>query len=260
MCFFRTASWQPVEWVEKVKVFRKHLCDHTYWTRAWITQEIRLARKLWLFAGDMHVNADTVIESHCTVPALVYARQKATTMSLLDLLRSFRYRQCKIKRDRIYSLLALCGEGSQIPVDYISRDQEVLKQVLRVCIGSAYLCSTALHADTLEISAIEDGAILFRGAHVSRHVKWYAEMRKRVRMNGPSWVGHESTQIAAILASSHEGADLCGFWCTQCHPYVLINGRALGMNPSGNTICLAACSWATVHVFWNVEEPRTRDP
>jgi hypothetical protein len=61
--------------------------------------------------------------------------------SIFYLLEVYRTKGCKIPRDRIYSLLALCIEGPDIRVDYAIRHNELARNILHGCGDAFCLCS-----------------------------------------------------------------------------------------------------------------------
>lgn len=65
------------------------------------------------------------------------------TCGLLALLRYFSGKCCALRRDRIYSLLALCMGGDKVRVDYDGPDTELIIQVLDACKEELCFCSAA---------------------------------------------------------------------------------------------------------------------
>ena len=130
-----------------------------YWDRAWITQEVTLAKQLTLMAGNKTLHVDDLnIVYHHGHPA--YDRFKILdpaalstfkSMSLLRLLDVFKLKECERPRDKIFSLLALCGEGSDIKVDYSWSTQDVLKHVLFRCPRSLCWCSVKTLCHVLQV-------------------------------------------------------------------------------------------------------------
>jgi hypothetical protein len=149
------------------------LCDHVYWKRAWITQEFLLARRNTLMAGDAELNLS---------PAFWYAlwandpnvnsalsQQKqhlrkiermvtAPSGNLLDLLHAYRDKDCTIPRDRLFSLLALCGDATALSVDYETPAPELARNLLKLIGGSICLCGIHALFDALELEFIRPGA------------------------------------------------------------------------------------------------------
>lgn len=68
---------------------------------------------------------------------------------LVNLLHRFRHKECAIRRDRIYSLLALSKEAKVLKVDYDIPEEQILRQVLSLRERSICLCSAAIVAHAL---------------------------------------------------------------------------------------------------------------
>jgi hypothetical protein len=68
---------------------------------------------------------------------------------LVNLLHRFRHKECAIRRDRVYSLLALSKEGKALNVDYDIPEEQIMRQVLSLRESSVCLCSTAIVAHAL---------------------------------------------------------------------------------------------------------------
>ena len=100
---------------------------NSYSTWAWITQEIALARKIWLLAQDKQIDKGVLpYRLVHQIPVLRGLRDlNPKTDSLFALLHTFRKQQCKIKRDTVFSLLALCQIGTNIAVNYTLPDSEI---------------------------------------------------------------------------------------------------------------------------------------
>ena len=86
-----------------------HFDNLEYWNRAWITQEIALARQLTLVASGTELNSELLPNSK-NLTELAGLRGR----SLVYLLDKFKGKECVIPRDRVFSLLAVCGEGSDL--------------------------------------------------------------------------------------------------------------------------------------------------
>jgi hypothetical protein len=106
----------------------------SYWTRAWIAQEIALARNIRLLSQDIEVDGFMLsTSSRPSIWRLDELREiapDAPHAGLFELVHVFRGKQCVIRRDSISSLLALCKAGPDIIVDYNKPDKEVMLQVL----------------------------------------------------------------------------------------------------------------------------------
>jgi hypothetical protein len=68
---------------------------------------------------------------------------------IINLLQRFRHKKCTIRRDSIYSLLALAKGGKTIEVDYDLPEEKIMRQVLNVRESSICICSTAIVAHAL---------------------------------------------------------------------------------------------------------------
>jgi hypothetical protein len=131
--------------------------DSPYWTRAWVTQEVLLARRLTLCAGYAELDAARLkplcqISSFYppTVRNLIAPVAQVKRTSLISLIQKHRGKACHTARDRIYSLLSICGEGSRLRVDYQAATGEVLLKTMRSCPRSICICSVACVAATLD--------------------------------------------------------------------------------------------------------------
>jgi len=119
-----------------------HMCRNKYWTRTWIMQEIALARRIRLLAEDQEVHESLLPPLY--IPLLGGLRNlKPGTVTLAYLLQRFRDQKCSIRRDAIYSLLALCREGPGININYETSDLQVFLQAIDAC--SAYMCSCTVN-------------------------------------------------------------------------------------------------------------------
>jgi hypothetical protein len=157
------------DWLEVV--------NHDYWKRAWITQEILLARRITLLVDDMKVDAGQLSTMHRILlnvklhkpleglkegqepPHLrifkhylkkMCGRSLFRDLGLIDLLHELPGRQCERPRDRIYSLLSIAIDSDCISVDYGSSDTDVLLHVARVFRRSMCVCFWFYLVNTFE--------------------------------------------------------------------------------------------------------------
>ncbi|KAL6711131.1 hypothetical protein ACN47E_005662 [Coniothyrium glycines] len=175
---------------------RRDILRNPYWRRAWIIQEIVLAREVnvvlrttilsfsdFLIAigfpltciasdgrrmrvgPDMNTKCLSIIAIRRIVqlqPRLVVGLQgeasKKSDLSTLFL--RFSDLECSVPRDRIFSLLSICHEGSSIKVDYEKDAFDLTYDILRLCNPHNCLCSVVAlkHAlsDTREARVWED--------------------------------------------------------------------------------------------------------
>jgi hypothetical protein len=143
----------------------------SYWSRAWITQEIVLANRPVIFfkSGfydfpDLGVKMDIATSpgKEWTAAArlvsyrhdsrrLQYSQTKRETV--LHVLNSLgTSRKCKDNRDQIYSILALSNNKDDITVAYDVTTAALAKQVLMACEASVCLCSTSILFKALKLS------------------------------------------------------------------------------------------------------------
>jgi hypothetical protein len=156
-----------------------HVAKNAYWKRAWVTQEILLARALVVMAGEDAIDfaslahacsyaTDTVTSTPLKEYASLMLEQKSyhiedslsgavvlsgkweSTWGLLKLLKHFSGKCCALRRDRIYSLLALCTGGEKIRVDYDGPDIELIMQVIDACKDQMCFCSVATVARVIK--------------------------------------------------------------------------------------------------------------
>jgi hypothetical protein len=163
--------------------------NNVYWTRAWITQEIFLARSIRLQAQETVITGTEMNGLAFLFPFLKHLALNSTSTAdprsckdmalamelylrtmvgvkhqslnnvakfksnVLDLSRFLRRRECQIPRDRIYSLRSIAEDGRKIPVDYGASDEQCFKQVLRALSDSMCMCSSAHVAEIFGYSS-----------------------------------------------------------------------------------------------------------
>ena len=140
-----------------------------YWSRAWITQEIALASRVRILARDTEWDISTFSVDHAREVAGVFESNGPISFALfwstvhqgrkaerplLELLSRYRDKQCSLERDRIFSLLSICNEGSLLEVDYKCSDKLLLRNILEVSTLSPCLCSAEVALQGINISAI----------------------------------------------------------------------------------------------------------
>lgn len=82
--------------------------------------------------------------------------------SIFSLLNEFRSMDCKHSRDRVFSLLALCSEASQVTVNYTSSLHTLAGDILRACKGETFcLCSIRILTLALDISDAEPSDVQY---------------------------------------------------------------------------------------------------
>ena len=155
-----------------------------YWTRAWISQEIFLAKSFRILGQDTEIGRSelrniallfylmnktiaSASEGEATVRMLeTYAHLMAgdqgfelkkeytppVRRQLIHLLHHLPVRASHVPRDRFYSLRAVAEDCQSLPVNYQSSDQEVLVQLCRTMHDSLCFCSLAYAGRALDIA------------------------------------------------------------------------------------------------------------
>lgn len=130
-------------------------CHSQYWDRAWITQEIVLARRVKFMANKSTLDGTLVPLTDKQICELRISNLHPQTVhnlrgrSLIYLLDKFRQKKSGNLRDRVFSLLALCGDGSSLKVDYDTTLPTLAQSVLRTCKQSFCLCSVGIVGNAL---------------------------------------------------------------------------------------------------------------
>jgi hypothetical protein len=173
--------------------------SHSYWTRAWVTQEVILAQSLLLLAATeivwlealQSIGTDAIwyekaIGSFRTheelwkpICALMGKRRDST---LLENLWHFRNKKCVDDRDLVFSLLSISGkdkinEDPTVRVDYTRCRSELANNVLLAHKAGTCLCSIAI---TLQALRLDDEAISNEESTrtLLRLSRWYEQGRK----------------------------------------------------------------------------------
>lgn len=136
--------------------WRCFVLKNEYWDRAWVTQEIFLARKVTVLTNDTMMSlrklvdlvSDGLTMSWLSSPMRVLVntglllRYGESKPHLLDLIQDdiWATKKCSIPRDRIFSILELVHEGKGIIVDYESSTIDVAHNILRACSGITCFC------------------------------------------------------------------------------------------------------------------------
>lgn len=135
------------------------LMARSYWTRAWIIQEVILGKEIDLHCGPRVVEWETMVEAYKSLPHssgsssqsqrasparnLMLRRETAMQpdrplqeQTLERLIRVHQHSECADRRDRVFALLSLavdCASGQGIVADYAMARFELLVQVLMFC-------------------------------------------------------------------------------------------------------------------------------
>lgn len=165
----------------------------TYWTRAWVTQEILLARNVILMAGRVtcpmqQIRSRYVSSFSPLLKAATGTDSNITHANLVYLLDVFRQQECEIARDRIFSLLALSGDAMSLQVDYGISDEELTWRVFllykhRFCLCTLYVVSRALSAssETLFVPNLRPPHASPNRAHLKTNKVYLSDKKTLVR-------------------------------------------------------------------------------
>jgi hypothetical protein len=134
-----------------------------YWERAWITQELALARRISFMACETISDPDqlpTVTDSLVNeywidfMNSFTYLRTVSQETSLFQLLSRSLDKKCQYPRDRVFSLLALCWDGVSVDVDYTTPDALLAWKILNSCNHGFCLCSIRFVHRALKLNAL----------------------------------------------------------------------------------------------------------
>lgn len=232
----------------------QHFSMLNYWQRAWITQEIALARSTTFVSGyeeldqdQLPFNEDEWTESpagqlacrkpypkaersiHQMLSQFVLGSKRYSLVYLLDL---FAYKHCHIDRDRIYSLLSLCAEGSDLVPDYRISDESVLLRTLNCCSRSLCLCTLGSVASVLKIDPFS----------CSNHYVEFEAVKSQVQ----DW--------SSLITDTHESMSMVQSRCELCRVPRHFNPRIAGK--TYYTFCLSAiCEEFRGHLFFDITDP-----
>ena len=137
--------------------WRSFVLENEYWNRAWITQEIVLARKVAVLINEKMTSlrkvvnyvSDGLTDSWLWSPMRglvntgLLLRFGESKPHLLDLLKDkfWADKDCSIARDRVFSILELVQEGKNILVDYNATPIDLARNILSACSHVPCPCS-----------------------------------------------------------------------------------------------------------------------
>jgi hypothetical protein len=154
-------------------------CD--YWKRAWVTQEIFLARQVTLMAANIERPLEDLpagvrcipqngtefeVEYKVGTPAFTRVWPECFMgrtqkdwrwlqgRSLVQVIMQLKDKRCVELHDLVYSALGICGEGSDLNVDYERTVEMLAVAILYSCKQSFCLCSAAGVLTALRISPL----------------------------------------------------------------------------------------------------------
>lgn len=154
--YWRMTSYVPVDELRTRKATQQSSFArliHSYWKRAWVTQEITLARHVRVLVNETEFDLfdsgpRKIGYFSSTYPLELLQMYEVNTQDgdsnerhLLNLLRIYGHKLCAEDRDRVFSLLYICVEGADMQVDYSSSEMEFFNSVLRISRLTPCLCS-----------------------------------------------------------------------------------------------------------------------
>jgi hypothetical protein len=134
-----------------------------YWERAWITQEMALARRISFMACKTILDSDQLPTLKDSLKlerwtelmkSFTYLRTISRETSLFQLLSRSLDKKCKYPRDRVFSLLTLCWDGVNVDVDYTISDVFLAWKILNSCNHGLCLCSIRFVHRALKLNAL----------------------------------------------------------------------------------------------------------
>jgi hypothetical protein len=177
----KDASYDPIVWKaieEGIDILSESIFDNVYWTRAWVTQEILLARNITIRLDEQSYDFPSFLEKLRFYETIFSTRHniflssshfdstpqsplgqfvsvmekphKIKEKGLVELLIYFQNKQCENPRDRIYSLLSLCsGDGRDVEVKYDDSIADLAYRALVRCEKSLCICAAVEVAHAL---------------------------------------------------------------------------------------------------------------
>jgi hypothetical protein len=201
-----------------------YIMFNEYWNRAWIMQEVILAREVILVLDRKRLYLSGLLSTlkvsglegvpFAESPLYQYVSVRNGSLTVQDediisLLDRFRFRRCSLLKDRVFSLLSLCSISSRIPVDYEVSTMDLARTVVSRRGESLCLC---------------DIILVLHSLHPSRQD--YIDGDERLEMNSPP-----------LWGDAHVEIDMLGFQTTLWEGQSGIQRALLELN--GCRICPA---------------------
>lgn len=215
----------------------------SYWKRAWVTQEIFLARRIRFMARAVIARPEKLAKLYTrnlrftqefkSFRQLMSIAMKleftdVTNLTLVELLQQMQHKQCFFPRDKIYSLLSLCKDGRSMDVDYDQPDAAFLFDTFHRFSVSC-LCMAKLFTDCV-VQPLDS----FEGQRDTHSEKIIAEMR------------FKSVKIKTFRTTGN-GYHMCSY----CAGYL---GRYIQRDY--HVFCLhKICANAPGHLLWMQSHP-----
>jgi hypothetical protein len=233
----------------------------TYWNRAWVVQEIVLAKQVYLLSQEFTIQLrdlkyiDEVVEDLVSVPEITglitlvtnFSKTPIPPLKLIELVELFRHKECKDVRDRIYSVLSISCDGAKLPVNYDSSMVELARSVFRLSAGGVCLTNIFTTLQVLELGSTASNPEFYSplvGLHRSKMLQYLSPCTHCGEKTG-SFSRHISISTVTetryiCLLSNHSGSLAIKGVHEVCHNghLCLVRGAGLG---SGSF------EW---HLFW----------
>ncbi|KAH7094885.1 heterokaryon incompatibility protein-domain-containing protein [Paraphoma chrysanthemicola] len=150
-------------------------CRHKYWQRAWITQEVSLARDLCLVASNgRNINRVAHLHSLKSNLSLFLAQVNQdfpevqwqalddltscqSRYGLIENLWRYRKKQCQDRRDLVYSLFSISDLPPKARVDYNLQTSELASQLIRSLGDDLCLCYVRMTLQSLKVAMHSPG-------------------------------------------------------------------------------------------------------
>jgi hypothetical protein len=159
-----SAAWSSLIGPD-MRFIDEHIFRNKYWTRAWIVQEIILARRVELSLGAERCQLpDLILRLRCYYPEWTVTHFEQFVLDSEDIvqirgqpliasLSRFSEKECSLIHDRVFSLLPLVGEIKGLSVDYNMEKNELAYRILSVHGREISVCSTLVVARCLDVQA-----------------------------------------------------------------------------------------------------------
>ena len=220
-----------------------------YWQRAWTTQEFALARRIVFSCGNQSIGEDKMsmvsyeypngaerlvgysLEKHSVHRADQHALRQGLRKGLVKLVTQFRYKECQIARDKIYSLLELSSDGHELIPDYEASNEEVLLRTFEGLQSAWCICELCCVAGIF--GQIDDCALVGYVFEFEMSNNWLRD-----------WAGS--------LKATNYGAPH-GSLCERCaHP---LPDETSFRETYAYTICLyGLCNKASAHLLFDISD------
>jgi hypothetical protein len=232
----------------------------TYWNRAWVVQEVLLAKEVYFLSRENSIRlhdlkrvgeALGVLASLSEVAGLLNLvagfSMTVRPLNLIEIVELFRKKGCKDVRDRIYSVLSISDDGEKLPVKYDSSMVELARSALRlykdgVCLANVF---TMLQVVELGSKALGmESCSPFIGLHGSKTLRHISPCTQcgETQETSPQSISLPTVTEARFIClhCNHSGT----FAPTGVHKVRHLGHLCL---VQGTALNSGSCDW---HLFW----------